>query len=210
MTLPARLGLAFALLAPPALAHHPLGGATPASFTDGFLSGIGHPMLGIDHFAFIAAMGLIAAMSGRLFVAPVAFLLAAGAGVLLTAAGVALPFTEIAVAGTATLAGALVLARRVPGLAASLALFAVAGLFHGLAFGEAIVGAETTPLVAYLAGLGLTQYGIAVAAGLVAMKLWGETGAGAVETRLAGAVAAGVGGTFLIEALEALAFGPLA
>ena len=44
-----------------ALAHHPLGGMTPTSFTEGFLSGIGHPVIGFDHLAFVIAVGLIAA-----------------------------------------------------------------------------------------------------------------------------------------------------
>jgi len=47
-------GLAVAAMtATPAFAHHPLGGGTPETFVHGVLSGIGHPMLGIDHFAFL-------------------------------------------------------------------------------------------------------------------------------------------------------------
>jgi urease accessory protein len=210
---PAALALvapALTALAAPALAHHPLGGGTPATFAQGFLSGVGHPMLGLDHFAFIVAMGLIAAMAGRLALLPLAFVAASAIGTLGTTLGLALPFGEIVVAATATLAGALVLSGRAPSAAAAAALFAGAGLFHGWAFGAAVIGAEPTPVAAYLTGLAATQYAIAVGTGLIARVLWRETGAGVAQTRLAGAVAAGVGFAFLFEALETLAFGPIA
>jgi urease accessory protein len=40
-----------ALLAEPAFAHHLMGGRTPSTFADGLLSGLGHPIIGLDHFA---------------------------------------------------------------------------------------------------------------------------------------------------------------
>ena len=41
-------------------AHHVMGGQTPATFVQGLLSGFGHPIIGIDHLAFIVAMGVAA------------------------------------------------------------------------------------------------------------------------------------------------------
>jgi urease accessory protein len=203
--------VAFAtLIAGQAAAHHPLGGDAPATMIDGLLSGVGHPMLGIDHFAFIVAMGLIAAMIGRPLLAPVGFVAASALGTLLAVGGVGLPMVELVVSASAVVAGGLVLAgRRLP-LAAALALFAGVGLFHGWAFGEAVVGAEPTPILAYLAGLAVTQWAIAAGVALFARLVWRETGEGAVPTRLTGAVMAGVGGAFLFEILEGMAFGPLA
>ncbi|MGD1951584.1 MAG: HupE/UreJ family protein [Leptolyngbyaceae cyanobacterium] len=49
----------------PALAHHPMGGKTPSSFIEGFLSGVGHPVIGLDHLIFVIASGLLAAAMGR-------------------------------------------------------------------------------------------------------------------------------------------------
>jgi urease accessory protein len=198
--------LALLLSTGPALAHHPLGGATPATFMQGLLSGVGHPMLGIDHFAFIIAMALAAAALGRLATAPLAFLAASMAGVLLTYSGIAVPYVELMVAGTATLIGAIVLSGRKLPLAAALGLFAFAGIFHGAAYGGAIIGAEPTPLLAYLAGLFLTQYGIAYAAGTLAKLFWDGANAASVQMRLAGGVAAGIGFAFLFEQVEGLIF----
>ncbi|VEP17320.1 hypothetical protein H1P_590012 [Hyella patelloides LEGE 07179] len=53
-------GLIFLVMVQPTLAHHPFDGRTPASFVEGFLSGLGHPIVGLDHFAFVIAVGLLA------------------------------------------------------------------------------------------------------------------------------------------------------
>ncbi|MEM9273909.1 MAG: HupE/UreJ family protein [Cyanobacteria bacterium P01_F01_bin.143] len=49
----------------PAQAHHPLGGGTPANFIEGLLSGFGHPIIGLDYFAFVIAFGLIAVLTAK-------------------------------------------------------------------------------------------------------------------------------------------------
>jgi len=201
----AAIGLA-AVAASPALAHHPLGGETPGNFLHGFLSGIGHPMIGIDHFAFIVVVGIAAAFMGHRLLTPLAFVGATAAGCLLTYAGVTLPLAEVVITASVVLLGALVVSGRKLPLAPMMALFAVAGLFHGGAYGEAIVGAEATPLLAYLLGFGLIQYGIAVAAGFAATTLARTDGAKALEPRLAGAVCAGVGFAFLVENVEGMIF----
>ena len=74
-------------------------------------------------------------------------------------------------------------------------LFAVAGLVHGYALGESIVGAEPSPLLAYLAGLLIIQtaIGVAVYAAVLALARWparttGLTVAG-VLVALAGGIA---------------------
>jgi urease accessory protein len=42
--------------------------------------------------------------------------------------------------------------------------FALAGLFHGHAFAEAVIGAEATPIIAYLTGLAVIQGGLILGA----------------------------------------------
>jgi len=53
---------ALVLSANKAFAHHIMGGRTPATFSEGMLSGLGHPIIGLDHFAAVVAVGCIAAM----------------------------------------------------------------------------------------------------------------------------------------------------
>ena len=42
------------------------------------------------------------------------------------------------------------------------------GILHGYAYGESIVGAETTPLLAYLVGFAVIQYGL-IAGGIIGL-----------------------------------------
>jgi urease accessory protein len=44
-------------------------------------------------------------------------------------------------------------------------LFVAAGAFHGYAYGESIVGAETAPLANYILGFAAIQYVLAVGSG---------------------------------------------
>jgi len=199
-------GVAAALPALPALAHHPLGGETPTTFLHGFLSGIGHPMIGIDHFAFLIAVGLISAFVSRRLLAPLAFIAAAAVGCLLGYGGSTPPLLEVGVAASVVLAGLVALSGRQMGAPLLLALFAAAGIFHGAAYSEAVIGAEATPLAAYLLGLGLIQYAISLAVGFLARSVAGSSQWRAMQPRLAGAAVAGVGFAFLVENVEGLIF----
>jgi urease accessory protein len=76
-------------------------------------------------------------------------------------------------------------------------LAAAAGLFHGYAYGEAVVGAEMAPLFAYLLGFAAIQMGIALASYGIARRLGYGSESGALNLRFAGFTLAGVGAAFL-------------
>ena len=173
----------------PAEAHHVMGGRTPATLFEGFFSGLGHPVIGIDHLAFIVAVGLIAGLA-RLYIAmPAIFIAASALGVVLHIHGVDLPAAELTVAASVLLAGVLIARGATVHTASWFAVFVVAGIFHGYAYGELIVGAEPAPLLAYLAGLVVVQAAIATAIAFLAHR----SGASALPPRLAGAAIAGFG-----------------
>ena len=157
-----------------ASAHHPMGGATPQTLWHGLLSGFGHPVIGLDHLAFVVAMGLLAAPLARGALMPLAFLAAGAVGSALHVRGVDLPFAEAAVALSVLALGVLILTRRNVSTPALAGLFAAAGLFHGHALAESIVGAEPAPLAAYFVGLVAVQYVIALAAMLAARWIAAE------------------------------------
>jgi urease accessory protein len=150
-----------ALSATPAFAHHVMGGGLPSTFAQGFLSGIGHPIIGVDHFLFIVGVGLLAAMIGRPLLLPLGFILGTLAGVGLHVQGLNLPFGELAIALSVVLMAVAVIAEVKLSAIMVGALVAVAGIFHGYAYGESIYGAEPTPLVSYMAGFALIQLAIA-------------------------------------------------
>lgn len=47
-----RLAALLALLPLPAFAHHAMGGATPSTLGQAFISGIAHPVIGLDRSPF--------------------------------------------------------------------------------------------------------------------------------------------------------------
>lgn len=182
----------------PAFAHHLMGGRTPATFTDGILSGLGHPVIGLDHFAAVVAVGCLAAAHRAAYALAIGFVLAMMAGVALHVHGATVPGAEILVALSVVLLGALMLGRQQMSAAVALGLFAVVGLVHGYALGESIYGAEPTPLYAYLFGLAVIQYGIAVVAMHIARSLVPRP-SDVSPLRLVGAGIAGIGLAILMQ-----------
>ena len=204
------LAPALALVAGPALAHHPLGGAPMETFAHGVLSGVGHPVLGFDHLFFVAVAGVAAALAGARLAGPAAYVAAMLAGCLAMAMGLGLPAKEGVIAASLLVVGGAVASGRGIGRTGALVLLAGFGLFHGSAFGDAIAGQEGgvggAVLLGYLAGLGVVQYAIALATGALALRL-GR--ADAAVPRVAGALAAGVGLFLCLETVEGPALAAL-
>ncbi|MGA7937058.1 MAG: HupE/UreJ family protein [Kovacikia sp.] len=151
-------------LATPALAHHAMGGKMPSNSIEGFLSGIAHPLIGPDHFAFIVSVGLLAATRKQGIVIPVAFVLAAMLGTGMHLAKLNVPGIELFVSGSIVLFGVLLAMKNTLNTVTVAGLSILAGLFHGYAYGEAIFGAKMTPLLSYLAGFTIIQLGVSLAA----------------------------------------------
>ncbi len=186
---------ALTLTAVPAFAHHLMGGRVPATFGDGLLSGLGHPIIGLDHFAAVVAVGCLAAAHRSGAALAVGFVLAMIAGVGLHVHGTTVPGADMLVALTVIALGALMLRRRAMPAGGALALFALVGLVHGYALGESIAGAEPTPLYAYLIGLAFIQSAVALAAMSVARLSMIEPS----RLRLIGAGIAGIGLAMFVQ-----------
>ena len=162
----------FLTLAPSfATAHHFMDDALPQTFLQGLLSGIGHPLIGPDHAAFIIGAGfslaLVAGGVGGIVALIGGSLLGAGLHLL----GFAIPVGEWGVALSVILVAAIIVSRRevrFPWLAGGAAL---AGIVHGHAYAESIFGAQAAPLAAYLIGFSLIQFCVAAAAFAVHRRL---------------------------------------
>ena len=191
-----RIALVLALAPLPALAHHPMGGAAPETLWQGFASGIGHPVIGPDHLAFLLAAGVLAATLGlrRGALAILAFVAGGFAGSLAHVQGIGFGPVEVLVALSVAAAGAALL-RTVPGALVA-GGFALAGLVHGHAFAEAIIGAEQGPLVAYLGGLAIAQAAVAFAVMAFAARV-AAAGHGRTMERAAGFAGLALGAVFL-------------
>lgn len=200
--------LLLCLVAPAVYAHHPLDGLPMQTLGHGLLSGIGHPLLGFDHLFFVALVGIASTLYRRRWSAPLFYLAAMLAGCLLTSTTSALPVSEILIALSLLTLGGMLASGRSFGVYGLWLVFAGFGLFHGAAFGATLAAQEAgfglAVLLGYLAGLGLTQYAIALAAGWI-IWLLGASSTTALRARLAGAMVAGAGLLLTLEQIE----GPL-
>lgn len=197
--------LGLVMVGTPALAHHGMDGAMATTFLQGLLSGLAHPLIGFDHFAFIVAVGLLSALQQRGLLLPISFSVAAMVGTALHLAGLPLPGVEWLVSGSVLFIG-LILALPHHLNATTLAgLAAIAGLCHGYAYGEAIFGAEMAPLLAYLIGFTGIQLVVIFAAFGVGHWLQGADQR-RVSFRSAGWMVTGIGLTFLVSQLLNAAF----
>jgi urease accessory protein len=146
----------------------------------------------------------MAHLMGRALLLAISFVAATLAGCALHVLGYTLPAPELAIALTVAAAAVLVAARLRPPAGALAALLASAGLFHGYAYGESIVGAEAAPLAAYMVGFGIIQSGVAVASALALRAAIGRdymSEAGAMQ--LAGGAIAIVAAIALANAASA-------
>jgi urease accessory protein len=182
----------------PAFAHHVMGGRTPASFTEGLVSGLGHPVIGLDHFAAVVAVGCLAAAHRVASALAIGFVLAMMAGVALHLHGTTVPGAEILVALSVIVLGMFMLQGREVAAGVAFVMFAVVGFIHGYALGESIYGAEPTPLYAYLLGLAVIQSAIALVAVQIARAM-ARRPAVISPLRLVGAGIAGIGLAVLMQ-----------
>jgi urease accessory protein len=185
--------------ADPALAHHPMGGTTPTTFWHGLLSGLGHPVIGLDHLAAVIAVGCLAATQ------PKGALLAAGyvAATMIGAAAhigeATVPNAEVFVALSVVALGLIVFRKTPLRRDVAFALFAAAGLLNGYALGESIAGAERTPIVAYFIGLAAIQTALALAVMFGQRMLTERAQLQLLATRVIGAFAVGAGAAILLQ-----------
>ena len=179
------------LVAFPASAHHGMGEELPTNFFQGFMSGIAHPLIGIDHFAFILSAGLLAATQQKGIFIPISFVLAAMLGAGIHVAGFDTSGIELWVSGSVLLFGILLSLKNRPNTTVIVLLSAIAGIFHGYAYGESIFGAESTPLFAYLLGFTAIQLLVIMVIFALGKKMLSG------QSQSSGLVLSGVGLAFL-------------
>jgi urease accessory protein len=154
----------------------------------GFVSGLTHPLLGLDHLLALIAIGLWAAQQGgrALWAVPAACVGAMGLGGGLAWSGIALPHVETAIALSVLVLGLLIATRRRWAVTAGMALASGFALFHGYAHGFDM------PLAAspVLYGLGFVLataclHGVGIAGSLAGRYAAQLAGAGIAATGLA-------------------------
>ena len=183
----------FLLIAAPAWAH------TGTGLPGGFMSGFEHPLSGFDHLLAMVGVGLWGAFLGRpLIVAlPVIFPTVMVIGAFLGMQNVPMPPTEIGIALSVLVLGAVIAAKWRAPVWAACAIVAVFALFHGYAHGRELPSAADP--IGYAVGFVLAT-GLLHVAGIGLGTLHARPG-GVAVTRLIGGGIALAGLVFLYQAL---------
>ncbi len=192
------LSINFLFNAAPVLAHHPNGGNIPSTFSEGFLSGLGHPVIGMDHLIFVIAIGLLAALSNKLgMIIPTAFVITTAIGTGIHLQSIDLPAAELIISASVLVIGIFLAQKNQASIPLLAVVSAIAGIFHGYAYGESIVGAETTALGAYLLGFCSIQLLISAIAFDLGRRVINQPNKSALMLRFAGFTVCRIGFAFL-------------
>jgi urease accessory protein len=195
------------LVASPAVAHHAMDGGTPETFAQGLLSGLAHPIIGADHALFLLAAGLVAALLplGQRLLLPGLFVAFGLIGTGAHLAQFSVTGSEALVALSVAVMGLVVLSRHRLAVGALAVFFAAAGLVHGYAYAESVVGAEPMPLGAYLLGFSVVQYAVILGIAAVAARLIRGRGQAALRGayKVLGGMVTALGGLLLLGQLAA-------
>jgi urease accessory protein len=193
----ALLAIALALAPSLALAH-----PGPIGHTHDFVSGVVHPVTGIDHVLAMVAVGLFAAQLGgrALWAVPASFVTVMALAGLAGMAGVEIPMTEAGIALSVVVLGAAIALRLAMPVAAAMGLVALFAVFHGYAHGTEMP--ETASGLMY--GLGFViataaLHAVGIGLGLSVAKLDTQNSRRLIQ--LGGGVAAVIGAVLLVHTI---------
>jgi urease accessory protein len=185
-------GLALLASATPALAHVQPGQA------QGLLTGLSHPVSGLDHVLAMVSVGLWGAQLGppAVWLLPVTFPMVMAVGGFLGLVGIHVPGVEIGIALSVLLLGLMVALEGKPALMAAAMLVGAFAIFHGHAHGTELPPGQSG--LVYSLGFVIATgalHGLGIAIGVVHRWPLGK-----VALRLAGVAVALAGSAFLWRA----------
>jgi urease accessory protein len=165
----------------------------------GFITGLQHPVSGLDHVVAMIAVGLWGAQLGNpaLWVLPVVFPMMMASGGMLGLMGIPLPGVEIGIAISAIVLGAMVFTEARLKIQLAMIIVAFFAIFHGHAHGTELPAGQSGLLysIGFVAATGCL-HGVGIAIGMI--YRWSK---GRLALRAAGAVVCVAGIFFLWGAL---------
>jgi urease accessory protein len=171
-----------------------------AGETAGFLSGLNHPVSGLDHIVAMVSVGLWGAQLGKpaIWVLPLTFPMVMAMGGFLGLVGMPLPGVEIGIAASAIVLGTAVLCEARPPLWLAAVLVGTFAVFHGYAHGAELPPGDSGFMysLGFIAATGLL-HGCGITVGLIHRWPWGQQ-----LLRLTGGGVLATGGLFLWKALS--------
>jgi urease accessory protein len=165
----------------------------------GFLTGLQHPVSGLDHVVAMLAVGLWGAQLGApaMWILPVVFPMMMAMGGTLGLMGVPLPGVEVGIAVSAVVLGFMVLKEARVKLQFAMVIVAFFAVFHGHAHGTELPAGQSGLLysMGFVAATGCL-HGIGITIGLIHRWQMGR-----LALRGAGSIVCAAGIYFLMRAL---------
>ena len=165
----------------------------------GFVTGLQHPISGLDHVIAMLAVGLWGAQLGNpaLWLLPVVFPMMMAGGGCLGLLGIPLPGVEVGIAVSAVVLGLMVLAEARLKIYLAMVIVAFFAIFHGHAHGTELPAGQSGLLysIGFVAATGCL-HAVGIAIGLI--HRWQV---GRLALRGAGSIVCGGGIYFLVRAL---------
>lgn len=166
----------------------------------GFVTGLLHPVSGMDHVLAMIAVGLWGTQLGQpaVWLLPVTFPMVMALGGMLGLMGIPLPGIEVGIAASAIILGIAVLKEARPPLAVAAVVVALFAIFHGHAHGTELPEGQSA--LVYSMGFVIATgslHATGVCMGLVHRWSWGQ-----IVLRLAGGCVAVTGLLFMWRAVQ--------
>lgn len=186
--------LVLLLLIPSSVSAH-----TESGTVGGFLSGMKHPVSGLDHIVAMVAVGLWGAFLGgrAMWMLPVVFPVVMAFGGALGVLGVPIPAVETGIAISGVILGLMVAFAVKPPLWVAGLIVGFFAIFHGVAHGRELPQAANamTYAIGFVIATGLLHLS-GIALGLLTHWRWGK-----IAVRVGGGAIALVGFGFLFKVL---------
>lgn len=138
-------------------AHHPLGVENPYFLYEFFLSGIGHPIIGLDHLAFLITFAFFLSILKEKGLILSNLLLFTFFGLLISFLKFTIPLVEIMIALSILAFGLLLLFSQQTKYFMNIMVTCLFGVFHGYAYSDIMVYVNFYSLIVYLLGLVIIQ-----------------------------------------------------
>jgi len=165
-----------------------------------FLSGLTHPVLGIDHFLAMVSVGIVSAQIGgrAIWTVPATFVGIMAIGGLLGWIDVGLSAIEVGIAFSVLALGTAIAADKTVPLVVAMSAVGVFAIFHGYAHGAEMpeVAQPVTYALGFMSGTAMLHV-----AGVIIGDISQHYSRGKILLRVCGAAIAAMGGFFLYGAV---------
>ena len=142
-------------------AHHFIDNKNPVSLFDGFISGVAHPVIGLDHLIFLVFISILTLMITRNISYICTFIIATILGSFLTVVNLNIPGLELfIILSIIALSLIFFIYQKISTYYLKIFLYpflVLFGLFHGNAYGNTITESPFFTKITYITGFCLSQ-----------------------------------------------------